>query len=253
MKYHKSYINLKSPYILTCEHASDFIPPEYLDLGLSKEELKNSKDLYDPNSLDLAKKLFKSLKASLIYPQFSRLLIDANRNLDIDIKNCNTYHSACLKTDLLVEKDNKEYLIPIPGNNILEEKKRWGKYIKPYLLETEKLVEKLLKKFSQVYIFQIHSFYPKYNGEIRNVDIGVVHNQTKIAKKFINELKNQTELTIGDNKPWGMSVVGGGIFYNLAKDERIEDIGLDINNKLLTTDREIEKIEKILTTSIKYL
>lgn len=257
MKYYKSEINLKSPFLLTCEHASDFIPLKYSNLGLTKEELENSKDLFDPGSLALAHKLVKDLKASLIYPEFSRLLIDANRNLEDNIKNSNTYHSACLKTDLILEREGKEYMISIPGNSfsdsLFKERKRWKQYVKPYLLAVENITEKLLERFPRVYIFQIHSFYPRYNGEVRKIDIGVVHNQNEIARRLISKIRDRTNLVIGDNQPWGMSAVGGGIFYNLSKNERIEDIGLDVNNKLLTNNEKINQIGEILKTSIEAL
>lgn len=214
MKYYKQTKKLNTPLVFTCEHGSEFIPPEYSNLGLTSRNLKHAKDLFDPGSLKLALCLAKDLNASILYTRFSRLLIDANRFLGVKTNYNNAYHAPALKTELLIEDEDGERLIPIPGNQVanhnMEEKLRWDKYVKPYYQEIDRLTKQLTNKFSQVYIFQIHSFYPQYNGDIRKIDIGVIHDKLPLAKKLIHSMRNATKLCIGNNEPWGMKAVGGG-------------------------------------------
>ena len=229
MEYFKSIENKNSNIIFTCEHASSFIPSEYNDLGLTKEQLKKSKDLFDPGALELAMFLNKKISSSLVYPLFSRLLIDANRNIEFSNK-ANKHHAPALKTELLVDDE----LVPIPGNLAKEEAVRWNKYVKPYYVYIENLYNELSKKFDNAYIIQIHSFYPEYNGDTRKEDVGIIHNNSRVAQRIINSING---LEVGDNKPWGMEAVGGGVFYKLDN-----VIGIDVNNKHLESPDKIGNI-----------
>jgi len=255
MKYYKQIKKLKTPLIFTCEHASDFIPPKYYDLGLTLKDRRHAKDLFDPGSLRLALGLAKTLNASILHTKFSRLLIDANRFLSVKTNHSNTYHVAALKTEILIEDEKGERLVPIPGNQVAnygkEEKYRWNKYVKPYYQEIKKLTKQLADKFDRVYIFQIHSFYPKYKGDIRKVDVGVIHDKLPLAKKLIHQIRSITRLYIGDNEPWEMKAVGGGLLEPLKKQRGIFIIGLDVNNKHLKRQKAISKIQGILTAAIK--
>ncbi|MEK7453221.1 MAG: N-formylglutamate amidohydrolase [Patescibacteria group bacterium] len=255
MKYYNQIKKPRSSLIFTCEHASDVIPSEYSNLGLTIHELKYSKDLFDPGSLLLASDLAQDFNASLLYTKFSRLLIDANRFLGAETNKNNTYHAAALKTELLIEDAKGERLVTIQGNKMEnlwnEETYRWDKYVSPYYRAIEKLAQQNLKNFGQVYIFQIHSFYPKYNGEVRKIDIGVIHNKLPLAKRLIYSMRNTTKLCIGDNEPWGMKAVGGGLLEPLQKRRGISVIGLDINNKLLRKQKDILRIKNILANAIR--
>ena len=237
MRYFESFKNINSPIIFTCEHASSSIPPEYDNLGLTRNQLERAKDLFDPGALDLAIFLNKKIPSNLVYPLFSRLLIDANRNIST-VSHANKHHAPALKTELLLD-DN---LIPIPGNLDADEALRWNEYVKPYYLYVKELSQDLLKKFDSVYLFQIHSFYPEYSGETRKEDIGIIHNNLEVAKKIIKEIDG---LEVGDNKPWGMEAVGGGVFHNL---DNINVIGIDVNNKHLESP---DKIGNVLYKSLK--
>lgn len=254
MKSYKQIKRLKSSFIFTCEHASDFIPSKYYNLGLTSKALRHSKDLFDPGSLSLSLSLASYFNASIIYSKFSRLLIDANRICDAKTNQNNTYHTAALKTELLIEDEKGERLIPIPGNQVRdqrrEEKYRWDKYVKPYYKEIEQLTKQLLHEFNQIYIFQIHSFYPKYNGDIRKIDIGVIHNKLPLAKKIVSSIRTATKLHIGDNEPWGMKAVGGGLLKPLQKLRGIHVIGIDVNNKYLMRKSAVNRIKRILSNAI---
>ena len=73
--------NGRSPLVLICDHASNFIPKQFGGLGLGKRELE-SHIAWDPGALPVARRLSKALDATLIESRLSRLLIDCNRPLD---------------------------------------------------------------------------------------------------------------------------------------------------------------------------
>ena len=68
-------------YIVICDHSSNYIPSEYNNLGISKNDL-DSHRAYDLGASDIANELSKLLSCSLVMANFSRLLIDPNRGKD---------------------------------------------------------------------------------------------------------------------------------------------------------------------------
>lgn len=255
MKLIKSLYRNKTNIILTAEHASNFIPKEFGNLGLTKKERQGAKDLYDPGAYEVMMRLQNILKTSFIYPNFSRLVIDPNRRLNAKTNKDNTYHSSALKTQLICEIDGQETLINISKNIVAntaeEEKKRWELFVEPYERVIENMTEKVFKIHRQIYLIQIHSFYPVYNGDIRQVDIGVIHDGNNQAQEIIKILRRDTDLVIGDNQPWGMAAVDGGIMKPFMADKNITVIAFDINNKHLRRHRGIRNIAGKLEAVLK--
>lgn len=254
MHFHTFLEQPGSPLIFTAEHASYEIPAEYGDLGLTAHQKQNCKDLFDPGSLELARGLAEKFNGNLIYPNFSRLLIDANRRLDAVSNKNNGFHAAALKTQLLVEDENGETIIQIPGNQEnqeTEELHRWNTYVLPYWQEIEALSQRLLTEFPKITIIQIHSFYPAYNRNVRTIDIDVIHSGTELGKNQIEFLRKNSTLTIGDNEPWSMQAVDGGILKPLQNNPRIELLAYDINNKHLRDQEGIAEIISLLSRSLE--
>jgi len=265
MKYFTSKKSLSCPIIFTCEHASPFIPRKFFNLGLTAKDLKNSKDVYDPGALEMARALATSFKATLVHPNFSRLVIDPNRTLEGKTKESSTQFASALKLKALITRNGQEVIIDVPGNNVPDlirtEEDRWEEYVRPYYEEIKTIASELQHKFGSVYIFQIHTMFPVYYGDVRKVDICVSHNDAPFAKKQIEILKSVTHLNlnVGDNEPWGMKAVGGGVLGSLQDLAGYNILGLDINSKNLKTKKQIsgivnlvkETIEQTLDTVVK--
>lgn len=96
----------------------------------------------------------------------------------------------------------------------------------------------------------IHSFFPVYNGDVRKVDMGVLYDKSKnVSKKIIKNLRKNTDLKIGDNNPWKMKDIDG-IFSGLKKEDGIEIVAFDINNKHLRNKKDINKIALLIYKSL---
>ena len=109
--------------IFLCDHASNFIPKSYKNLGLSSKVL-NSHISWDIGAKDLCEKVSKVLGQSYFYANFSRLLIDPNRHL--------------FSSDLIVTNSWGQ---TIPGNidiSFEKKKKRIENYYKCYHQNLEK-------------------------------------------------------------------------------------------------------------------
>src|SRR5215472_19143404 len=75
----------RSRLVLTCEHASQAVPPEYGCLGLSTEHLADH-IAWDIGAAALTEERSRRLDAPAVLSAASRLLIDCNRDLsDLDL------------------------------------------------------------------------------------------------------------------------------------------------------------------------
>lgn len=256
---HRYVFRKNSNILLTCEHASKNIPQEYGMLGLTEDELNNSKDLYDPGSSEITRHLAERLGSSALYSDVSRLVIDCNRRLDAATKHENAYHSCPLKTELLVEREGCEDMIKIPQNIFdnqeefdAEEKSRYEKYAAPYVNTAYNLIDQLRKNHEKTYIVQIHSFFPEYNGDKRNVDIGVLYDHAgEPAGRVAQCLSKNTDLHVAENRPWSIKDMDGVVFQEIEKMDDVEVIAFDVNNKHLETPGGVEKISDLILHAIR--
>ncbi|MDD3498104.1 MAG: N-formylglutamate amidohydrolase [Candidatus Moranbacteria bacterium] len=259
VKNHYKKYRKKSNILLTCEHASKRIPREFKRLGLKRKELENSKDWYDPGAFEVMKFLAEKLKTSCIYSDVSRLVIDYNRRLNGKNKNKDKFHSCPMKYELLVGKNGKDDIVKIPGNNfstekkfLAEEKKRFKKYVVPYRKDGYLMIDRIKNVHKMAYVILIHSFYPFYNGDKRNVDIGVLHfSKQTFSERVIKSLKKNTKFKIGNNKPWKLSDADGSIFHRVEDMKNAELLVFDINNKNLINKKDIKKISVAIAEALK--
>jgi len=255
-KNHYSKSRKNSNILFTCEHASKRIPARYNNLGLSKGALAGAKDLYDPGAIEVFRILAEKFKSNYLYSNVSRLVADYNRMLGGTNNKKNTFHASVLKINLLTDMNGKEQMVDIPVNFfknnkdfIKEEKNRFNEFVLPYLEDGKKILGKINGR-EKKYIIMIHSFFPVYNGDVRKVDMGVLYDKSKnVSKKIIKNLRKNTDLKIGDNNPWKMKDIDG-IFSGLKKEDGIEIVAFDINNKHLRNKKDINKIALLIYKSL---
>ena len=197
-----------SPIFLTCDHASKAIPENLKNLELPLSII-NSHRGWDIGALDISLKISKEIHAPLCYTNYSRLVIDCNRPMNV--------HDA-------IPEMIDGYNIP-KNTNLTEEeyKSRINEIFIPYHHEIKQQLEKQLKQFPDTAYLAIHSFTPKLGGEIRPWDIGVTYcNASKFSSFMLKELELIEGLKIGVNKPYPITVEGD---YGIQ--EHGEKLGLD--------------------------
>jgi predicted N-formylglutamate amidohydrolase len=180
--------NGRSPIVLICDHASNFIPKRFGDLGLGKRELE-SHIAWDPGALPVARRLAKALDATLIESRLSRLLIDCNRPLDAPDLICAVSETTA-----------------VPGNADLSVQDRQARVAlswQPFHEAVEQLIKDRLLQDRETKLVSIHSFTPVYKGVRRPWHIGILHDEDRsIADPMIAALKISGGIVVGDNQPY---------------------------------------------------
>jgi predicted N-formylglutamate amidohydrolase len=191
------------PYIIVCEHASNFIPTAFGTLGLSGTD-RVRHIAWDPGAAPVARLLAKALDSTLIESCVSRLVIDCNRPLDAP--------------DLIPETSE---LTAIPGNFGLSHKEREARIAashRPFHTALERLVDDRLADGRETRIVSIHSFTPVYKGQARPWHAGIIHDDDdRLARPIVDALRREPGLHIGVNEPYSPA---DRVYFTLEKHAR---------------------------------
>ncbi|MBT6192085.1 MAG: N-formylglutamate amidohydrolase [Proteobacteria bacterium] len=178
----------RKKFFLTCDHASSSIPPALCDLGLSKNELQRHIG-WDIGALGVAQEISKRLDATLVWQNYSRLVVDCNRVL----KHPGLIPQQVEATSIL-------------GNiNITEEERRQriSEFYNPYHLKIKRLLDTRTEEGLETIFISIHSFTPVYLGHQRPWDLGVLYSDdVAYSHSVLDRLSRETNLRIGDNEPY---------------------------------------------------
>ncbi|MEL6677959.1 MAG: N-formylglutamate amidohydrolase [Pseudomonadota bacterium] len=144
------------PIVLVCEHASNHVPGDLKDLGVGPDVLK-SHVAWDPGALGVARVMADRLGASLVASRISRLVYDCNRPPDAP--------------DAIPERSE---IHEVPGNRSLTAAERNIRVARVYEPFHAALAAELAGHTAPVMV-TIHSFTPVYDGQVRDVEIGILH------------------------------------------------------------------------------
>lgn len=192
-----------SPWIVVCDHASNFVPPELRGLGLAPEDLRRH-IAWDPGALPVARALARRLGAALVESCVSRLVVDCNRPLDAP--------------DLIAEVSETTV---IPGNAGLSQADRARRVAishAPFHAALDALVEDRVKSGRAVALLAIHSFTPVYRGVARPWHVGVIHDEDeRVAGALIAGLRSIAGIEVGVNRPYSPA---DRVYYTLERHAR---------------------------------
>ena len=198
--------------ILTCEHATNFVPEKYHNLGLTVEEL-NTHIAYDKGCLELTKKLEKELDLSAFYGQVSRLVVDCNRRPEED--DC-----------ILAVSDN----IKVPANADLSDADRIDRldeFYYPYHQQISDKLNEVIANGDEPFLFSIHGYTPQLSDGIKRPwEAGLLYYQKTDDINMMLKVLDNTNMNIGRNEPYDMRKYDTGVCA-------IQATPLSISNALL--------------------
>lgn len=222
----------KAPVILVCEHASNHIPADLRDLGIS-EDVRQSHVAWDPGALGVALELSDLLDAPLLVGHVSRLVYDCNRPPE---------DQSAIPA--------KSEIYDIPGNANLsdgERARRAKLYYDPFRLELAGLVQAAIASHPSPILANIHSFTPVYFGQKRQVEIGILHDaDARVADCLLASMHATENYRVERNEPYGPE---DGVTHTLrthALPFGLLNVMIEIRNDLIRTSDEQKGMAAIL-------
>lgn len=175
----------QSRYVLVCEHASNWVPPEYAGLGLPAAELSRH-IAWDIGAAQMARRLSERLDAPLILAGASRLLIDLNRPLG--------------SAGSIPERSEAT---AIPGNLRLdpaERIRREARWFHPFQTAVTRVLD--ARAGRETVVLGIHSFTPVYLGQPRPWQAGVLYRHSATFGAWLVQRLGGQAAAIAHNQPY---------------------------------------------------
>tara|TARA_B100000886_G_scaffold295223_1_gene222008 strand:+ start:367 stop:1071 length:705 start_codon:yes stop_codon:yes gene_type:complete len=223
--------------LIVADHASNYIPKKYDNLGLAKKDISTHK-AYDLGVKDLAINLSNKFNSELVLGEYSRLLIDCNRDMNDP-------------TLISVISDRKLIL----GNKKITKQEQIYRINKIYRPYHNKINKKILEKKINV-IISLHSFNPIFKGRKRFLEYGILSNEDRrFSDLVIKELKKKNNF-VGDNEPYKGSLIGDTLYKHALKKGIYHSL-IEIRNDLLSNVKKIDQVSnlmyRVINNSIKSL
>ena len=212
----------RGPFVLVCDHASNWVPGPLKGLGLDPGELERH-IAWDPGALELARRLSQLLDAPLVHATVSRLVLDVNRD---------PAHHGSVVT---ISEDTV-----IPGNHALsaeERSRRVQSVYEPYHQALANVIERSAARNAALRVVSIHSFTPVYRKERRPWHIGVLSgDDRRLSQPLLELLRASGELHVGDNQPYAPT---DGVYHTLDRhtcERRLRSVLLELRADLIADD-----------------
>jgi predicted N-formylglutamate amidohydrolase len=226
------------PYVIVCEHASNFVPACYKKLGLSDTDLQRH-IAWDPGALGVAHALANALDAPLVACGVSRLVIDCNRDPTV--------------FDAIVAKSEN---IVVPGNadvSAAERMRRVREVYEPFHAAVAAAVARKRESGCPI-VVGVHSFTPVYNGVMRPWHIGVLYDRdVSVAEPMLAALRADSGLVVGANEPYSPH---DRVYHTLdrhGQSQGLPSVMIEIRNDCLASPRQEEEWGTKLATVLQQI
>jgi predicted N-formylglutamate amidohydrolase len=224
--------------IVSCEHASNAIPPELDGLGVPPEALLDH-HAWDAGAGEVATHLAEQLNAPLFLGKWSRLVADLNR-----------------PEDLPAVVPENSFGLRVPHNEGLsdaERQDRIAQYHRPYWNAVMEEVQRRVESDRTTLHVAVHSFTPEYQGVVRQVSLGVMYDPDYplenelgvVMVKRIRELGFSSEV----NQPYdGRAAALTTSCRNKFPAHRYAGIEIEINHRHLF---EIDRVKAAVLGAVR--
>jgi predicted N-formylglutamate amidohydrolase len=181
----------RSNFVIVVDHASPRIPRRLNDLGLPASELRRH-IAWDIGALGVARQVAAALDAPLVAQNYSRLVIDCNRD-------------PAVASSIPRLSESTE----IPGNVAMSDAEvaaRRAEIFDPYHNHLRALLDERKLAGRPTILVAQHSMTDIYKGVRRDMHAAVLYNRDRrFAGMVLDRLRREAGLTIGDNEPYFVS------------------------------------------------
>jgi predicted N-formylglutamate amidohydrolase len=181
----------QSNFVIVVDHAGRLIPRRLKDLGLAVSELQRH-IAWDIGALGVARRVSEALDAPMLAQNYSRLVIDCNRDPQVA--------SSIPRTSESVE---------IPGNLDLSDADRLARRTQifdPYHQRVRALLDERAAAGRRTILVAQHTMTDIYHGARRQMHAAILYNRDRrFAGLMLDSLRRESGLIVADNEPYFVS------------------------------------------------
>ena len=219
------------PILLICDHASCRFPARLGDMGLDPFA-RRCHLAVDIGAGPLTERLATSLGATAVLAQYSRLVVDCNREL--------------MDPSAFLEFGDG---ILVPGNRNLRKRDRQARadaIYWPYHKAVDAQVQRLRSSGPPPSFIAVHSFTPVMNGESRPWEMGVLWDTDQRLRDVFLAGFSAAGYLVGDNEPYSGKAPQDFTIDHHAEDIGLPHIGIEIRQDLIDDDQGVGKIASVM-------
>jgi len=228
----------EAPILLVCDHASCRFPQMLGDMGLDPFARRCHLAI-DIGAGKLTESLAKSLGVTAVIAQYSRLVIDCNRQL-MDPGAFLEYGDGIL----------------VPGNRNLsqaDKDARADAIYWPYHNAIDEQIARLRAVGPKPAFISIHSFTPVLNGISRAIQAGVLWDKDSSLSDIFIEQFRAARLITGDNEPYSGKAPQDFTIDHHAEEIGLPHVGIEIRQDLIDGIAGIEQISPVMHNIIEMI
>jgi predicted N-formylglutamate amidohydrolase len=226
--------------LFVVDHASQYIPPVYSNLGLEDHSLLHRHIAWDIGIEDVTRRLAEKVAATAVYARFSRLLLDANRYPDDPASTPEVSDGVEIPANLNLSADEKA--------------RRVEGYFQPYHSAIEARLNEKIEIHTEPLLISMHSFTPVMNDFERPWHIGVLWDRDdRVAAPLLKILRQNRSLAVGDNEPYSARDPLGYTMSEHGTERNIPHVAIEIRQDLIDTHQGAEKWACIMADAMTQL
>ncbi len=212
--------------LFIADHASNYIPSSLKNLGLKDNQL-NSHIAYDLGVKELCINLSNLLNSKYIIGEYSRLIIDLNRD----------------RTDptLIPEIVDRKIIKKNLNLSSYYKKKRISEIYNRY----HRKIKKTITQNNITVLISIHSFNPIFKKKKRNLHFGILSNRDRRLSDYIITEMKSNKLKVGDNEPYEGNLIGDTMYKHGLKNNLHHTL-IEVRNDLLSSPTKIHRVSVLL-------
>jgi predicted N-formylglutamate amidohydrolase len=212
----------RSNFVIVVDHASQRIPRRLGDLGLSPTELQRH-IAWDIGALAVARRMAATLDAPLVAQNYSRLVIDCNRDPNV-------------ATSIPVLGES----VKIPGNiglSAAEVGARRAEIFDPYHDHVSSLLDERQAAGRSTILVAQHSMTDMFKGVRREMHAAVLYNRDRrFAGLVLDALRAEPGVTVGDNQPYFVSDETDYTIPRHGEGRGLPHVEIEIRQDLITEE-----------------
>lgn len=219
------------PILLVCDHASCLFPQSLGDMGLDPFARRCHLAI-DIGAGPLTEYLADSVGTTAVLAQYSRLVVDCNRDL-MD------------PSAFLAFGDG----IFVPGNSNLKQahkELRAEAIYWPYHKVVETQVQRLKAGAAVPAFVSVHSFTPVLNGESRPWEIGILWDRDQSLRDIFLKDFRDAGFNVGDNEPYSGKAPADYTVDNHGEGNGLPSVGIEIRQDLINDAAGVARIGNVM-------
>lgn len=221
----------ETPILLVCDHASCRFPASVGDMGLDPFARRCHLAI-DIGAGSLTEYLADSLGVTAVLAQYSRLVVDCNRQL--------------MDPSAFLEYGDG---IVVPGNHNLRQGQkdlRSDAIYWPYHHAIDEQLRRLMSVGPGPAFIAVHSFTPVLNGVARPWEIGVLWDKDKSLRDIFLKDFRDAGFHVGDNEPYSGKAPADFTVDHHAEENNLPHIGIEIRQDLVHDAAGVARIGRVM-------